>query len=57
MGRIGNWIMGGLFGLVGIIGLFMASGAHDDMFYFSGLLIFVFSIFLIFRLITKYGPH
>ena len=57
MGRIGIWITGALFGLVGLVGLFMASGAQDDMFYFSGLVMFVFSILLIFRLISKYGPQ
>lgn len=57
MGQIGNWIMGGTLGLLGLLGLFMASRAHDDMFYFSGLLLFVFSIFFIFRLIGKYTVH
>lgn len=57
MGRVGNWIMGGVIGLLGLLGLFMASRAHDDMFYFSGILLFVFAIFLIFRLIGKYTAH
>ena len=57
MGKIGNWIMGGLISALGLLGLVMASHAQDDMFYFAGLLIFVFSIFLIFRLIGKYTAH
>lgn len=57
MGRIGNWITGGLIGVVGLVGLVMASRAHDDMFYFAGLLIFVFAVLLIFRLIGKYTAH
>lgn len=54
MGNVGRWVTGGLIAVLGLVGLVMASPAHDDMFYFAGLLIFVFAIFMIFRLIGKY---
>ncbi|NBC33570.1 MAG: hypothetical protein GVY13_12925 [Alphaproteobacteria bacterium] len=54
MGNIGNWVMGGVIGFLGLLGLFMASRAEDDMFYFAGILLFVFAIFFVFRLIGKY---
>jgi len=35
-------------GLVGVLGLFLASGAVDGGFYFFGLLLFAFAILFIF---------
>jgi len=44
----GRWIICGLVGLVGVLGLFLASGAVDGGFYFFGLLLFAFAILFIF---------
>ena len=50
----GPWIMGTLFVLLSLVGLFMAAYAHDDMFHIGGLLIFAFGVLFIFRLIGRY---
>ncbi len=55
MGASGRWILGGLIGLFGIIGLFLASRAHDPVMYFVGLLFFVFAVLFDFGLIGRYA--
>ena len=52
-GSAGNWIVGGLIGLVGIFGLFLASGANDDAIYFFGLALFGFAVLFAFALIRR----
>lgn len=44
----GRWIVCGLVGLVGILGLFLAAGAVDGGFYFFGLLLFAFAVVFVF---------
>ena len=48
MENTGRWIVCGLVGLAGILGLFLAAGAVDGGFYFFGLLLFGFAVVFIF---------
>jgi hypothetical protein len=52
---IGPWILGGAMGLLSLFGLFLASAAHDDVFYATGLALFLFGILFIFGLIHRYA--
>jgi hypothetical protein len=47
------WLAGGMFGLISILGLMMASKAHDIVGYYGGLGIFAGSILVIFFLIHR----
>ncbi|MGE5147852.1 MAG: hypothetical protein ACM3N5_13955 [Candidatus Eiseniibacteriota bacterium] len=47
------WLSGGMFGFIGILGLMMASKAHDSVGYYGGLAIFVGAILVIFFLIHR----
>ncbi|MCG8358385.1 MAG: hypothetical protein MI920_22700 [Kiloniellales bacterium] len=53
MSGIGAWILGVVMGLLALIGLVMASQAHDAVFYWTGLLVFVFGVSFIFVLIGR----
>jgi hypothetical protein len=53
MRDIGNWLIGTLMGLIGLLGLIAASGARDSGFYLFGLLLFGFSVLFIFNLIRR----
>lgn len=53
MQHFDRFLVGAVAVVIGILGLFMASRAVDGIFYAAGLLIFVFSIFLVFRLIGE----
>lgn len=44
----GRWIICGLVGLAGVLGLFLASSAVDGGFYLFGLLLFAFAVLFIF---------
>jgi hypothetical protein len=44
-------------GLISLLGLVMASHAHDDVFYFVGLLVFLFGVLFIFGLIRRGTGH
>ena len=50
---MGNWITAALMGLLGLVGLFLASRAVDGTFYGFGLLLFVFSVLFIFTIIHR----
>ena len=52
--NVGPWILGALLALLSLVGLFMASGAEDDLFYGVGLVFFLFGVLFIFGLIKKY---
>jgi len=55
---IGPWILGACMVLLGLAGLFMASGTRDDGIYAIGLIVFVINIFCIFLLIRRFvGRH
>ncbi len=53
MEGIGAWILGIIMGLLALFGLVMASQAVDGMFYFTGLLFFLFGVLFNFFLIGK----
>jgi hypothetical protein len=48
-----NWIVGGIVALLGIFGLFLASGAGDGAIYLFGLLLFGFAVLFAFSLIRR----
>lgn len=48
-----GFIVGGIMGVLSLFGLFLASRAHDGMFYMFGLLLCLFGIVFIFALIHK----
>ena len=52
--NVGPWILGTLLGLLSLVGLFMASGAKDGLFYGVGLAFFLFGVLFIFGLIHRY---
>jgi hypothetical protein len=47
----GKWVLGALVGLLGLVGLFAASRAHDADMYLFGLIFFVATLIFIFGLI------
>ena len=56
-GSHGRWVFGAIMGLIGALGLFMASRAADQTFYWTGLVFFLFGVIAIFGLIGRaYGP-
>jgi hypothetical protein len=52
-----NWIFGVLMGVLSLIGLFLASRAHDQMFYVFGLVLFVFGVLVVFWLVHQNTGH
>jgi hypothetical protein len=52
---IAPWILGGAMDLLSLCGLFLASAAQDNVFYGTGLALFVFGILFIFGLIHRYA--
>ena len=58
------WLLGIAMGVIGLLGLFLASAATDRVFYAAGLIFFLFGVLMIFGLIARYtgqadtsGPH
>lgn len=51
-----RWLFGVIYGLIGLLGLMMASGALDQPFFIAGMLFFVFGVFNVFRLIARTLP-
>ena len=49
----GSWILGGIVGLIGIFGLFLAANAVDGGIYYFGLLLFAFAVLFVFSLIRR----
>ncbi|MCA8907582.1 MAG: hypothetical protein KDA64_06795 [Rhodospirillaceae bacterium] len=54
MGISPRWVTGALIAVLGMLALFMASRAHDDMMYFFGLMVFGFAVLFDFGLIARY---
>ena len=50
---LASWVIGILVGLIGLLGLFMASRATDVVFYWIGLLFFVFAVLFCYGLIGR----
>lgn len=60
MSKDAVWIFGIVMGLLSILGLLVASAAHDGMLRFFGLSLFLFGVLFDFGLIGKYvgrRPH
>jgi len=53
MDQIGKWITNGIVGVIGLLGLFVASRATDDTFYAVGLIVFVLAVAFIFYSIRR----
>jgi hypothetical protein len=53
MDHIGRWITNGIIGVIGILGLFVASRATDNTFYYLGLIVFVIAVAFIFYSIRR----
>lgn len=47
MNGISNWVLGAVTALLALVGLYVASNAHDEVGYYGGLLFFVFAVGLI----------
>lgn len=54
---MGTWIFGAVMALLSLIGLFIASRAHDTMFYTFGMLLFLFGLAIIFAMIHRYTDY
>lgn len=48
-----GWTLAVLMGLLSLVGLVMASGADDEIFYGTGLALFVFGVLFIFVIINR----
>lgn len=49
----GTWILGVIMGLLALLGLIMASGAADPIFYGTGLALTAFGVLFVFVLIKQ----
>jgi len=49
-----DWAIGLVLGFLGIVGLFLASGAYDIGMHFFGLALFVFAVLFNFWLVKKH---
>jgi hypothetical protein len=47
------WVLGGGVAIVGILGLYLASRAHDGGVYLFGLALFIFAVAYVFSLIKQ----
>ena len=52
-GAMGSFVLGGVMGLLALVGLFVASGAKDGVFYATGLGLFLFCVLFIFAMIHR----
>lgn len=52
-GDVGPWVLGGVMALLALLGLALASRAEDNVFYGTGLGLFVFGVLFIFFLIHR----
>ena len=50
---LGSFVLGGVMGLLALLGLFVAAGARDGVFYATGLGLFVFCVLFIFVMIHR----
>ncbi|MBI1776819.1 MAG: hypothetical protein HYR63_15850 [Proteobacteria bacterium] len=49
----GRWVFSGIVGIIGIVGLMAAARAHESVFYWSGLMLFVFSVLLVMATVKR----
>jgi hypothetical protein len=52
-GAIAPWILGAVMGLLGLVGLVLASAAEDAVLYGTGLTLFLFGVLFVFGLIHR----
>jgi UDP-N-acetylmuramyl pentapeptide phosphotransferase/UDP-N-acetylglucosamine-1-phosphate transferase len=52
-GDMGSFVLGGVMGVIGLLGLFVASAAKDGVFYATGLGLFVFCLLFLFVMIHR----
>jgi hypothetical protein len=50
---MGSFVLGGVMSVLALVGLFVAAGAEDDVFYLTGLGLFVFCVLFIFAMIYR----
>jgi UDP-N-acetylmuramyl pentapeptide phosphotransferase/UDP-N-acetylglucosamine-1-phosphate transferase len=50
---MGSFVLGGVMGVIGLLGLFVASAAKDGVFYATGLGLFVFCVLFLFVMIHR----
>jgi hypothetical protein len=48
-----SFVLGAVMGVLGLLGLFLAAGARDGVFYATGLGLFVFCVAFIFGMIYR----
>jgi hypothetical protein len=53
MDHIGRWVANVIVGVIGLLGLFVASRATDNTFYAMGLIVFVLAVAFIFYSIRR----
>jgi uncharacterized membrane protein YfcA len=53
MNGVNDWILGGVTAILAVIGLYVASHAHDEVGYYGGLVFFIFAVGLIFYQIKR----
>jgi hypothetical protein len=53
MDHIGRWVANSIVGVIGLLGLFVASRATDNTFYAMGLIVFVLAVAFIFYSIRR----
>lgn len=51
--RVSSWVMGAFVGVLGLVGLVLAAGAHDVPIYGFGLGVFGFAILFVFFLVKR----
>jgi FtsH-binding integral membrane protein len=57
MESTGRFVLGGVFALLGVLGLGLAAGHEDGAFHFIGLLLFLACIGLLFAQISEVADH
>jgi hypothetical protein len=50
---MGSLLLGGVMGVLALVGLFVAAGAQDGVFYTTGLGLFLFCVLFIFAMIYR----
>jgi hypothetical protein len=53
MGQSGRWVLGGLIGASGLIGLFFAASGRSQGLHDAGVVFFVFSVLFVFGMIKR----
>jgi hypothetical protein len=53
MNGISEWVLGGVTAVLGVVGLFVAARAHDEVGYYGGLIFFLFAVGLILAQIKR----